>query len=261
MWRLGRSNKKNDEPTGPLPETSLESHSEDDHVIVKCAVLGDSGVGKTSLLARYAMSVKESSSSTLQSCEKSSDIEPTVGIEYVSVREYIKGASKLGDDVSNVNDANAESSTSHLCVKLQIWDPSGEPKYHSILQEFLSDSNIIVLVFDLTSEESYSNLDIWLNLMRIRGSDSRGSDSPKPNNQIFVIVGNKCDQKSKFADKTIQEFANANQSAYVKASALTGKNVRTIFTTAIAKLIDGEVDLGESRDSRESGDQTKCCVM
>jgi Ras-related protein Rab-1A len=98
-----------------------------DHVL-KFLIIGDSGVGKTSLLLKYSNS------------EIPSNINQTIGIDF-------KIKNVMVDDDS---------------VKLQIWDTAGQERFMSITASYFRGSHAVVFVYDISDAASFMNLKIWL---------------------------------------------------------------------------------------------------
>ena len=73
-------------------------------------------------------------------------------------------------------------------VSLQIWDTAGEERFKSITHMYYREAMAIVLAFDLTKEESFQNLESWLDEI-----DEKAMTS----NFKGVIVGTKCDMTDK----------------------------------------------------------------
>jgi len=97
-------------------------------VNLKILLLGDSSVGKTSILLRYV-------DSKFQDAQMS-----TFGIEY-----------KM--KTIEINNRN---------VILRIWDTSGQERYRSITKNFYRNTNGIAYVFDITNRGSFENIKRWL---------------------------------------------------------------------------------------------------
>ena len=72
-------------------------------------------------------------------------------------------------------------------VQLQLWDTAGAEKYHSMGQSFYRNSEICILVFDITDSESFKNIESW------RTEFLEQLNPPNPNEFPFVLIGNKCD--------------------------------------------------------------------
>lgn len=96
--------------------------------LFKILVVGDSGVGKSCLLRRFADG------------RFSGQHQSTVGIDFKVCTV------ELGGNV----------------VKLQIWDTAGEERFHSLLPAYYRGAHGILLVYDTTSLISLRNLDSWL---------------------------------------------------------------------------------------------------
>ena len=95
---------------------------------LKILLIGDSAVGKTSILFRYI-------NDEFPECYMS-----TIGVEY-KIKALIINGKK---------------------VNLRIWDTSGQERYRSITQNFYRNANGILFVFDITNKESFNNIKIWL---------------------------------------------------------------------------------------------------
>ena len=97
--------------------------------LYKLLLIGDSGVGKSSLLLRY-------SDDTYDSCYTS-----TIGVDF-KIKTII-----LDDKV----------------YKLQMWDTAGQERFRSIVSSYYKGAHGIILVIDLTNIDSFNNISMWLN--------------------------------------------------------------------------------------------------
>ena len=68
-------------------------------------------------------------------------------------------------------------------AKLQIWDTAGQERYRSITTSYYKGSHGCFIVYDITNEESFENVDKWY------------SETVKTarENVSIILVGNKCD--------------------------------------------------------------------
>jgi Ras-related protein Rab-1A len=94
----------------------------------KLVLIGDSGVGKSSMFSRFFQ--KRFTDNTL----------PTLGVEYKIKNLEIDGK----------------------MLKLMIWDTSGQEKYNSIAKNFYQYSHGMMVVFSLTDRQSFDHVDKWL---------------------------------------------------------------------------------------------------
>ena len=95
----------------------------------KIILVGDPGVGKTSIMTKFVTNEFQSSYTA------------TIGIEY-----------KLKDIYINNN----------TCARLKIWDTCGQEKFRAITRQYFKNSNGVFIVFDLTNKDSIKRLNIWM---------------------------------------------------------------------------------------------------
>jgi small GTP-binding protein len=84
----------------------------------KVVVVGDVSVGKTSFISQ------------LIDNKFSNDYNPSIGVDFAS--KTIKFRNKI--------------------IKLQIWDTAGQEKYKSLIPTYIRGSNLIFIIYDLTSK-------------------------------------------------------------------------------------------------------------
>ena len=161
----------------------------------KIIVIGNSGVGKSCL--------------TLKATEDSFllDYSSTIGFEFRSF--YVK----VEDTV----------------IKLSIWDTCGQEIYRSLIRNFYRNSSLAILVYSIDDENSFNDLDSWLNEIRTNGS---------PDMNIYLI-GNKVDLEDQrvISKETAETFAQDNDiKLFLETSAKTGFNAQNLFIE-VAKLL------------------------
>ena len=106
----------------------MESNRSDDEITLKILLLGDTTVGKTSILLKYT-----------------DGYFPTIYVSTIGV-EY--KAKKL-----NIN-GNA--------INLQVWDTAGQERFKSITRNYLKGADGILFVYDITQKKTFDNLKIWI---------------------------------------------------------------------------------------------------
>ena len=120
-----------------------ESCSEDDQRIklsLKILLIGDSQVGKTSLLLKYTEHVFPEEHIA------------TIGVEYKD-KFIIK---------DNYN------------IRLQIWDTAGQEKFHSITKNIYRNANGVLFVYDITNKDSFINIKQWIKDLQNVGNNIKG---------------------------------------------------------------------------------------
>jgi Ras-related protein Rab-22 len=99
---------------------------------VKIVLLGDSGVGKSSIVLRYVTD------------NFKTDEDGTVGGSYMG-------------KIVNMNEK---------MVKINIWDTAGQERYHSLAKMYYRDANAAILVYDVTNHDSFDGMIRWYNEVR-----------------------------------------------------------------------------------------------
>ncbi|KAJ3430930.1 ras-related protein rab-5c [Anaeramoeba flamelloides] len=118
--------------------SEIESGIESDDVKLqfKIVLLGESGVGKTSIVLRFTTNRFNPS------------VTPTIGAAFSN--ETIKVGETL--------------------VNLQIWDTAGEERYNSLTPLYYRGSHGALIVYDITKEESFECAKKWVDEIRMQGS-------------------------------------------------------------------------------------------
>ena len=109
-----------------------EEEKNDGNYNIKIILLGESHVGKTSLINTY---LKEKFNQNEQ---------PTLA----------KSKTKINLKINNSE-----------IYSLYIWDTMGQERFRSITKSYLRDSNIIIYVYDVTQRASFLELNYWINLV------------------------------------------------------------------------------------------------
>lgn len=48
-------------------------------------------------------------------------------------------------------------------IKLQIWDTAGQEKFRSLITSYIRNASIVVIVYDISNRDSYLHLENWVN--------------------------------------------------------------------------------------------------
>lgn len=157
----------------------------------KIVLIGDISVGKTSILNRF---FKNTFSNNYQS-----NINANFNSFSIFLDKFIK-------------------------VNLNIWDTCGEEKFKSITKQYYRDASAVLLVYDLTNENSLKSIENWLNEIKIVTNES----------EIF-LVGNKNDEEKIFTINK-ENFNDVNN--FYEVSAKTGNNIQKMFYNIIEILAE-----------------------
>lgn len=179
-------------------------------VLLKVIILGDSGVGKTSLMNQYV------------NHKFSNQYKATIGADFLTKEVMV-------DD---------------RLVTMQIWDTAGQERFQSLGVAFYRGADCCVLVYDVTAPSSFKTLDSWRDEFLIQASPR------DPGNFPFVVIGNKIDCENRaVSHKRAQGWCNSkNDIPYFECSAKENIYVEQAFQTVAkqALLQESEVDLYQS---------------
>lgn len=102
--------------------------------LFKIILIGDSGVGKTSIMKRYTDEIYTANSAS------------TIGVDF---------------KIKTVMINNKK-------VKLQIWDTAGQERFKAIVSHYYRGAHGIMLVFDMVNRESFLHLKDWMDELKKR---------------------------------------------------------------------------------------------
>ncbi|PIN10430.1 GTP-binding protein SEC4, small G protein superfamily [Handroanthus impetiginosus] len=138
---------------------------EDYDYLYKVVLIGDSGIGKSNLLSRFTKN------------EFSQESKSTIGVEFATRSIQV-------DDI---------------VVKAQIWDTAGQERYRAITSAYYRGAVGAMLVYDVTRQVTFQNVERWLKELRSHTDSSI----------VIMLVGNKADLRHLRAVQTeeAKEFA------------------------------------------------------
>ncbi|MFX1339058.1 MAG: GTP-binding protein, partial [Promethearchaeota archaeon] len=160
--------------------------------LFKSIVVGDGGVGKTALTIRFSKGFF------------TEDYKMTIGVDF-----HVKTISIDTEEEGPIK------------VKLQIWDTGGQERFSSIRPMYYRGSLGGLLIFDLTSYESFEHLPQWIEEVRANIK----TEIP------LLLVGNKSDliNERALSNEEISSFTQRFNLYYMETSAKTGDGVGDCF--------------------------------
>ena len=181
--------QKNDDNEEDLNKSGSDMEVNASTYQIKIIMIGNSNVGKTSILKRYFHNKFEDNSTAA-----------TVSAIFQS--------KKIKIDPFTIAD-------------LHIWDTAGQEQYRSLTKTYIYGSNGIVLVFDLTDEKSFNDLDFWIEEI---------NEAVDKDKVIKILIGNKSDlQNKKISYDTANKYAEKHNMKFHTVSAKDGINIDMVF--------------------------------
>ncbi|CAD5119089.1 DgyrCDS7734 [Dimorphilus gyrociliatus] len=169
--------------------------------ILKIVLVGDGGVGKSSLITRYVKN------------EFNVNCFHTIGVEF------------LKKDVSYQG----------VTYALQIWDTAGQELFKSLRTPFYRGSDACFLTYSVDDENSFKNLQTWkeefLQYAKI------GEDQSFP----FVVLGNKVDidpYERKVDLQTAVDYCDKQRILHFETSAKSSANVEAAFMKIVQTIAE-----------------------
>lgn len=176
-----------------IEELSPGDYEQEDYKI-KIIVVGDSGVGKTNLINRFASDKFDINSKA------------TIGVEFVYK------TLKINKEV----------------IKVEVWDTAGQERYRAITSSYYKGAKGAIIVYDITNEDSFNNVESWMNEVTKKGKTD----------MQFLLVGNKKDlinDKKVTEQKGIDKAKELNMNLF-EASALEKTNVNEAFNYLVKEI-------------------------
>ena len=161
----------------------MENNDQDNITeVIKLIIIGSRSVGKTSLLLRYA-------TGKFQNISKST-----------STASFIPKIKQFNNKL----------------YEIRLWDTAGQEKYRSLTKIFIKDAKIALLVYAIDDENSFKDLDMWLNIVKDINNDDI----------ILGIAANKADlyEKAKISDEQGKNYAKKIGAIWKSTSSLLDDN-------------------------------------
>ena len=161
----------------------------------KLIFLGDQSVGKSCILNRFMNDTF------------TEEYQATIGLDFQSKNVQIDGQD----------------------IHLLLYDTAGQEKFRSLIPMYTRDANIILLVYDISSQDSFDHLPNWLNDLSNVNMDEA----------IFALVGNKNDlgDKREVSTEDGKKFAEEHNFIFQETSAKTGDGFSELFYKSLFEKI------------------------
>ena len=183
---------------------------------VKVILLGETGVGKTSIINRFITN------------------------EFITEDTITLGSSFFTKEIKKQN----------INYTLKIWDTTGQEKFHSVTNLFIKGSNIIILVYSVNSLNSFEELNYWYkslkrnlegdnHILAIVGnkidlknevviSEDEGKKFAENKNAVFKLVSAKEDPKgiNKLFDKLLEELSQIDFESRTESYIIKKKSIK-----------------------------------
>lgn len=198
-----------------------------DHLF-KLLIIGDSGVGKSSLLLRFADNTFSGSYIT------------TIGVDFKIRTVQVDGQR----------------------VKLQIWDTAGQERFRTITSTYYRGTHGVIVVYDVTSGDSFANVKRWLHEIEqncdVVNKVLVGNKNDAPDRKVVLT-----EDALRFAEQMgIQLFetsAKDNINVEEMFMSVTRQVLRNKQEMRERQNVNAQQDTVNLRKSNKQGKRNKCC--
>eukprot|EP01084_Bolivina_argentea_P009222 17249_1 len=187
-------------------EKSICEHSSkirhDYDMTMVVVLIGDSGVGKTSLARRYV------------SGKYTANICSTIGVGNYYCNE------PLSDDT---------------VMRMEIWDTAGQERFRSLTRGYYRKADTFIVCFDVNQENTFENCSEWIQCIHDYGKD-------KVPVILVGCKGDVSKSDRQSAEDQAQRIMDRFETLYCECSSKTGDNVRNVFHTAAELVLQTRVE-------------------
>lgn len=176
---------------------------------IKVLLIGDSGVGKSSLLMSFTTGTFDEG------------ICATIGIDF---------------KVKRVDVLDAEGS--RKTVHMQLWDTAGQERFRTLTSSYYRGAHAVALVYDVNAPDTFSGLTKWLD-----EANSYCRADALDDHVVYLLIGNKMDLSGSednmaVSKATALRFAQQHNMLFAITSAKTKQGVAQAFDEVARNVYD-----------------------
>ena len=178
---------------------------------VKVIFLGESDVGKASLIAQFTTGNFDP------------DVVTSLSAQYVS--------------------KTVEYDNLQKAIKFDLWDTAGQEKYRALAKIFYKDAKVIILVYDITDRKSFDELkSYWYEMVK---------QNADPDAIIAIVANkNDLYESQQVKDEEAREFANSIKAIFQSTSSKSDSGIISLFDKIGQKYFNPDYDFS-AQDQRE----------
>ena len=174
---------------------------EEEATSIKVGLLGETAVGKSSLISRFVEDKFQTNYTT------------TMTGAFFSKEVFYEKYKKK--------------------IKYEIWDTAGQDKYRALNKMFYQDAKVIILVIDITRKDTYQAiLNYWYKELT--------ENAPQNNIIALAANKNDLYEYEEVTNEELDQYAKSINAIYQKTSALKGQGINELFNTIGEKILSSE---------------------
>ena len=169
---------------------------------IQLILIGESGVGKTSLIRRYTNNIFNTN-----------HLE-TIGIEFFNKEE------RINDQI----------------IQIKLWDTAGQEIFHSLTKNFYRKADGIIIVYDITNKESFERIQDWVK------SVYDNTDTYKEIQMIIVGNKIDLEERREVSKEEGLKIGKYFEIDFFEASAKNAEGVRNFMIKIIEDILNNKVN-------------------
>ena len=197
--------------------------SQDYDYLFKVLLLGDSGVGKSSLILRYT---DETFNSKLVN---------SIGVDFKMKKKEIDGK----------------------IIKIQIWDTAGHERFRSITYSYYRGANSIIIVFDLSNKKSFISITDWLKQIEKHAKENVFKFLVGNKYDLIEEREVSYEEAKQYADEHSLPYIETSAKEGININELFESSIKSFLSNS--KYIVGEKNIKLNNQSVGSGEKNVCC--
>ena len=197
--------------------------SQDYDYLFKVLLLGDSDVGKSSLILRYT---EETFNSKLVN---------SIGVDFKMKKKEIDGK----------------------IIKVQIWDTAGHERFRSITYSYYRGANAIIIVFDLSDKKSFISITDWLKQIEKHAKENVFKFLVGNKSDLIDERKVTYEEAKQYADEHDLPYIETSAKEGININELFDTSIKTFLTNT--KIFTGEKNIKLNSQNTNSSERNSCC--
>ena len=197
--------------------------SQDYDYLFKVLLLGDSDVGKSSLILRYT---EETFNSKLVN---------SIGVDFKMKKREIDGK----------------------VIKVQIWDTAGHERFRSITYSYYRGANAIIIVFDLSDKKSFISITEWLKQIEKHAKENVFKFLVGNKSDLVEQRKVSYDEAKQYADEDELPYIETSAKEGININELFDSSIKSFLNNS--NNFSGEKNIKLNSQNTNSSEKGICC--